>query len=754
MTLASGARLGPYEIERLIGVGGMGEVYRAVDRRLDRRVAVKVLPEDLSTDAESLARFEREARAIAALSHPNIVAVFDVGSEGVVRYVVTELLEGETLRARLRHGALGIEETLRVASGIADGLGAAHAKGIIHRDLKPENVFLTSEGVVKILDFGLAHRLPSGAGDNTFAQTEKLTIPGLVMGTIGYMSPEQLSGKRLTPASDVFAFGCVVFEMFAGDTPFHRDSDMEVIASVLRDAPFSREPHASMPTGLRAVVERCLEKDPAARFQSGAELRAAVRDAASGSSPIVALNPTIRTQPTPRWRRARVLVIAGIAIAAIVVLIAIALLVASSRTLIDDGYDLRASDVTGNTETRRLLALAMKADAAGDRAEAIQLMLESARHDDHAPLPRAFLTSFVFYSGDRAEGMKWAAETRKRIAFASSTYESLLCRFLMPDNTDTGAMALASSLLDVRPRAWRLRLALGHLRMSRREIPAALAQLKQIDVGAPDDRRLAIVLSDRGSFGDLAGAERDLKRSRLMKRPALRAYVEARFAWTQQRYADAARLFDETAENAIVGNLGSVAVDAYVLAGAARIAANDLHGAAARLDVAALKAGQAGRTDLELEAHVFAAYVAYRLGNREEVERHIARADQLTNAGFPEDVALRLFAIRMHVPRPPAPPARGRDVDTAVLTLLDARTAWAAGDMTSASRLLQRSRAEGVDATWFAEEAALLDHDLGAPARKFKPDPPYPIRLRLVAAFELARDAGTSAPSPTLPRAP
>ncbi|MEA2569513.1 MAG: eukaryotic-like serine/threonine-protein kinase [Acidobacteriota bacterium] len=740
MTLAFGVRLGPYEIEKLIGVGGMGEVYRAIDRRLDRRVAVKVLPEDLSTDAESLARFEREARAIAALSHPNIVAVFDVGSEGEVRYVVTELLEGETLRARLRHGALGVGETMRVATGIADGLGAAHAKGIIHRDLKPENVFLTAGGGVKILDFGLAHRLPSGAGDNTFAQTEKLTIPGLVMGTIGYMSPEQLSGKRLTPASDVFAFGCVVFEMFAGDTPFRRDSDMEVIASVLRDAPFSREPHASMPAGLRSVVERCLEKDPAARFQSGSDLRAALREAlASGSAPIAPMNPTIRTRRTPVSRRARTLVIAGAAI--IVVLIAMAMFVRSRRELIDDGYDLRASDVTGNAETRRLTALAMRADAAGDRPEAIQLMQEAARHDDRAPLPRAFLTSFVFYSGDRADGMKWAAETRRRVAFASSTYESLLCRFLMPDNTDTGAMALASSLLELRPRAWRLRLALGHLRMSRREIPAALAQLKQIDVGAPDDRRLALVLSDRGSFGDLAGAERDLKRSRLMNRPALRAYAEARFAWTREHYADAARLFDETAENATVQNSGSVAVDAYVLAGAARIAANDLDGAATRLDVAALKAEQAGRTDLELEAHVFAAYVAYRRGNREEVERHIARADRLTNAGFPEDVALRLFAIRMRVPRPAAPPARGRDVDTAVLTLLDARTAWAAGDLSSASRLLQRARAEGVDATWFAEEAALLDHDLGAPARKFKPDPPYPIRLRLVAVFELSRAA-------------
>jgi hypothetical protein len=729
MTLAAGARLGPYEIERLIGVGGMGEVYRAADTRLGRSVAIKVLPELLSTDAESLARFEREARAIAALSHPNIVAVFDVGSEGEVRYVVTELLEGDTLRAHMQRGRIDNDEIMRIAGGIADGLAAAHAKGIIHRDLKPENVFLTSEGGVKLLDFGLAHRLPTGVGEHVL--TEKLTIPGLVMGTLGYMSPEQLSGKRLTPASDVYAFGCVVFEMFTGDVP----------------APFAdaREQGRMWPA-IRLVIERCLEKDPASRFQNGGEARAALRGSMAVPSPPIA--PTIRTEARPRKRRVYIALIAAIVVAAI----AIAMFVASRQQVIDAGYDLRASDVTASAEARRLTALALRADAAGDRPEAIQLLQEAARLDTRAPLPAAFATSFVYHSGDHAGGMRWAAEARRRMQFASSTYESMLCRFLMPDDTDAGSMALASSLLEFRPHAWRLRLALAHIRMSRREIPAALAQIKQIDVSAPDDRRLALVLADRASFGDVAGAERALKQTRLMNRPALRAYVEARIAWTRGRYADAARLYDETAENAILQNLGSVAVDAWVLAAAARIGANDLDAAAAKSDLAALKANKSARSDLELEAHVFAAYVAYRRGDRDEVDRRVARAFVLSNRGTPEDASLRLFALRMRAPAPSLPPATGRDVDTAVMTLLDARTAWSRGDNAAAKRLLQRARAEGIDATWFAEEAALLDYDLGAPARVFKPDPPYPIRLRLIAAWELERAARTTSVANTTRR--
>ncbi|HEX7678626.1 MAG TPA: serine/threonine-protein kinase, partial [Thermoanaerobaculia bacterium] len=202
MSLPRGARLGPYEIGEMIGRGGMGEVYRATDIRLGREVAVKVLSPHLADDPASLARFRREARAVAALSHTNIVAVFDVGSEGGTQFVVTELLEGETLRARLGASPMPADETLRIAIAIADGLAEAHVKGIIHRDLKPENVFLTAAGAVKILDFGLASMLPkAGAPFDSVVQTAALTEPGLLMGTIGYTSPEQLAAKPLTPAT-------------------------------------------------------------------------------------------------------------------------------------------------------------------------------------------------------------------------------------------------------------------------------------------------------------------------------------------------------------------------------------------------------------------------------------------------------------------------------------------------------------------------------------------------------------------------
>src|SRR5689334_3958235 len=204
----------------------MGEVYRAIDARLAREVAIKVLPADMAGHAESLARFRREARAIAALSHPNIVAIFDIGTDAAAPYVVTELLAGETLRARLQRGAMPVDEMRRVATAIAEGLAAAHAKGIIHRDLKPENVFLTTSGAVKILDFGLASALPFAEGPLGDGTT--LTQPGTVIGTVGYMAPEQLRGAPLTTAADIFPFGCLAYEMLTAAMPFQRDSNMEV----------------------------------------------------------------------------------------------------------------------------------------------------------------------------------------------------------------------------------------------------------------------------------------------------------------------------------------------------------------------------------------------------------------------------------------------------------------------------------------------------------------------------------------------
>jgi len=717
MTLASGARFGPYEIRDLLGRGGMGEVYRAYDERLGREVAIKVLSAHLAEDAESVARFRREARAIAAISHPNIIAVFDVGSD----FVVTELLEGEMLRTRLDRGPLEREEMLRICDGVAGGLAAAHAKGVIHRDLKPENIFLTNDGGVKILDFGLAAIVqPLDGVDVSGALTE----PGMVVGTVGYMSPEQLSGKPLTTATDVFSFGCLAYEMLLRERPFTGDSGIEVIASILRDDPFRRA--ADLPPDLRALIARCLEKDPAKRFQNGTELHEAIRSAGV---------PAGRPAGVPPARRWGAL---GVIVVLIAAAIAVTAVVRVRRHVIDDGYALRAADVTGDAETRRLTELALRADAAGDRSEAMELLREAARRDGRAPLPAAFLASFAFYNGNHAEGRRWGAETKRRLGNATSTYESLLCRYLQPDPSVATEMALASSLLTLRPGAWRLRLALAHLHLSRRELPAALAELKQIDVAMLDDRRAALVLADRASLGDVESASRDLDHSRVASRPALYAYARGRIAWSSGRAAEAARDFDQAVENATVQNLGPVVNESRVLGAVARVGAGDLRAALNAFDVAAIKTQEAGSTENAIDAYAFAAYVAWRLGDSAGAVRRldaaVALVDPGSEAAAPE---LRLLALRMRVPLRP-PPTQATS-DPAVATLIEAREAWARGETATASRLLDQSRSEGIDTTWFAEEAALLAADLGAPPQRFKADPPYPVRLRFVAVWELLK---------------
>ena len=266
-----GRTLGHYTIRSKIGAGGMGEVYRAHDTRLDRDVAVKILPEHLAQDAEALRRFEREAKAVAALSHPNILAIHDFGHEQGVSYAVMELLEGETLRARLQRGAIGWREAAEIGSAIAEGLAAAHAKHIIHRDLKPENIFLTSGGQVKILDFGIARvKLPINAESVTRAGT---TRPGTVLGTIGYMSPEQVRGEEADAPSDIFALGCVLFEMVSGQRPFAGATTTETMAAILRDAPPPMtHVKPAVPAKLEQLIKHCLEKRATERFQSARDL--------------------------------------------------------------------------------------------------------------------------------------------------------------------------------------------------------------------------------------------------------------------------------------------------------------------------------------------------------------------------------------------------------------------------------------------------------------------------------------------------
>ena len=274
MALTSGTKLEPYEIVSALGAGGMGEVYRARDERLGRDVALKILPESFAHDPDRLHRFEQEARAVAALNHPNILAVFDIGRHNGSPFLVSELLEGDSLRAALDRGALPQRKTIEYGVQIAHGLAAAHEKGIVHRDLKPENVFITKDGRIKILDFGLA-KLAQKAGDGleevTLAGSN--TEAGLVMGTASYMAPEQVRGEAADPRTDIFAFGAVLYEMLAGVRAFRRDTAAETMTAVLNDDPPElSDPGRLVSPALERIVRRCLEKSPEQRFQSARDL--------------------------------------------------------------------------------------------------------------------------------------------------------------------------------------------------------------------------------------------------------------------------------------------------------------------------------------------------------------------------------------------------------------------------------------------------------------------------------------------------
>jgi serine/threonine-protein kinase len=276
----TGQQLDHYQIFSLLGAGGMGEVYRAKDTRLDREVAIKVLPAHLARDSEALARFQREARAVAALSHPNILAIHDFGTDQGISYAVTELLEGETLRECLRRSPLPWRKAVEIGIGVADGLSAAHAKGIIHRDLKPENIFLTADGRVKILDFGLARVKPLVPEQkiNLASTSPLLTRPGLVMGTVGYMSPEQVRGEVADAPSDIFLLGCVLYEMITGQRAFARTTAVEELAAILKeDPPEMADSAKRVPPELEYIVSHCLEKKPQDRFQSAQDLAFALR---------------------------------------------------------------------------------------------------------------------------------------------------------------------------------------------------------------------------------------------------------------------------------------------------------------------------------------------------------------------------------------------------------------------------------------------------------------------------------------------
>ena len=322
--LAAGTKLGPYEILGSLGAGGMGEVYRAHDSRLGRDVAIKILPESFAQESERMHRFEQEARAIAALNHPNVLAIFDFGSHQGTPYLVSELLEGETLRERLKGGPLPSRKAIEYALQAADGLATAHERGIIHRDLKPENLFLTTGGRIKILDFGLAKLDRPSATDSALltAETGMLhTAAGVVVGTAAYMSPEQVRGQPLDQRSDLFSLGAVIYEMLTGNRPFGGPSSIETMNAILKEEPAEVDAaSAKIAPGLERIVHHCLEKNPADRFQSARDLRFAL-SALSGTDSAAA--PRLLPQaPSRPWALWSVIAVAVFSLAAVAILLA------------------------------------------------------------------------------------------------------------------------------------------------------------------------------------------------------------------------------------------------------------------------------------------------------------------------------------------------------------------------------------------------------------------------------------------------
>lgn len=326
MPLAAGEKFGPYEVQAHVGEGGMGEVYRARDTRLNRAVAIKVLPASMVADPSRMTRFEQEARTIASLNHPNILSVYDVGVHDGVPYLVMELLEGETLRERLNHGPLSVRKSVEIGLQIAHGLAAAHDRGIVHRDLKPENIFITRDGHTKLLDFGLAkaNAVPAAAkasanmSDFTMqtAQTVQTlqTEPGVVMGTAPYMAPEQVRGEPVDHRADIFSFGAVLYEMLAGKRAFGGDTAVEIMTAILKTEPPELDlEQLKISPALDRIVCHCLEKRPADRFQSARDLTFAL-GALSGSESASALRAqTSHRHRVPLWT----LLIAGLAVLAL-----------------------------------------------------------------------------------------------------------------------------------------------------------------------------------------------------------------------------------------------------------------------------------------------------------------------------------------------------------------------------------------------------------------------------------------------------
>ena len=420
--LSPGTQLGSYEIRSSLGAGGMGEVYRAHDESLGRDVAIKVLPKEVAADPDRLRRFEQEARAAAALNHPNILAVYGFSTTpDSAPYLVSELLQGQTLRERLQQGDIPMRKAIEFALQTARGLAAAHSRGIVHRDLKPENIFLTRDGVVKILDFGLAKLAePAGNGPHGSLVTVSVTEPGVVLGTVGYMSPEQVRGQTVDARTDIFSLGAILYEMLSGNRAFHGNTSADTMSAILKEEPADLSSTGrNLPPALARIVHRCLEKEPAERFQSARDLafnlELLTRDeSGSGSAAAVALAPG----------KDRHLLIPALVALAILAAAAIAF---SARVLRQQSHDSapveleRLTDFVGMEEFPALSpdgkSVAFTADASGRRQIWVRLLSGGSplqvTHDDvdhQYPRWSADSSSLIYFSPSQepdGEGKIW-----------------------------------------------------------------------------------------------------------------------------------------------------------------------------------------------------------------------------------------------------------------------------------------------------------------------------------------------------------
>jgi hypothetical protein len=388
MALASGIKLGPYEILSALGAGGMGEVYRARDPRLGREVAIKVLPSGCAPDSERLRRFEQEARATAALNHPNILAVFDIGSQDNSPYIVSELLDGETLRERLNSGALPVRKAVEYALQISRGLAAAHDHGIFHRDLKPENIFITRDGHVKILDFGLAKLTmpePGSSGLSAQATLDSVTGRGVLLGTLRYMSPEQCRGASVDARSDLFSFGAVLYEMLSGRRAFRGDTTADTISSILKEEPPDLATTGrDVPPMLERIVHHCIEKDPTQRFQSARDIAFALEALSSTSSsvagPAAAPAPAIAVTTRKSW------LVPGLLGAIIVLVAGVALLIVRVNAPAPEPPSYRQLTFSRESIASARFAPDQRTIIYGTARVGTQTELFSLAPDSHAPV--------------------------------------------------------------------------------------------------------------------------------------------------------------------------------------------------------------------------------------------------------------------------------------------------------------------------------------------------------------------------------